>query len=133
MIIQTRALENLEVTGAEYPAPPEKVLMARVVFYLQMAVFGGIFFGDNAFKAMKMPTPDIVTTIKDNKMPSFMAVWFVGNIIQNNLISTGAFEIHHGDKLIWSSLEEHRLPNMGDLIKAFEATGVEFMTMQTDQ
>mmetsp|Transcript_45413 Transcript_45413/g.144786 ORF Transcript_45413/g.144786 Transcript_45413/m.144786 type:complete len:135 (+) Transcript_45413:439-843(+) len=132
MIINSRALENLDVKGAEYPPPPDKVMAAQAVFYVQMVAFAMVFFGESLFSAMKMPVPGIFATIKENMFASFMLIWLVGNMVQSSLLSTGAFEIHHGDQLIWSSLEEKRLPNMGDLIKAFQKTGVEFMSMRQD-
>mmetsp|Transcript_4799 Transcript_4799/g.9825 ORF Transcript_4799/g.9825 Transcript_4799/m.9825 type:complete len:136 (-) Transcript_4799:92-499(-) len=132
MIIQNRALENLEVRGAEYPPPPDKVMASKVVFYLQLVLFALIFAGESSLTALKLPVPSIFGLVKENMFASFMFIWLVGNMVQGSLLSTGAFEIHHGDKLIWSSLEEHRLPNMGDLLHAFETTGVEFMKMQSD-
>mmetsp|Transcript_24668 Transcript_24668/g.57277 ORF Transcript_24668/g.57277 Transcript_24668/m.57277 type:complete len:135 (-) Transcript_24668:104-508(-) len=133
MIINSRALETLEVRGAEYPPPPDKLWAAQAVFYLQIAVFVFIFCGESFFSAMKMATPTIFTQVKENTFASFMLVWLVGNMVQSSLLSTGAFEIQHGDQLIWSSLEAKRLPNMADLIQAFQKTGVEFMSMQQDE
>jgi len=132
MIINSRALEQLEVRGAEYPPDPEKVMMAQVISYVQMALFALIFFGETIFNFMKIPTPAIFATVKENMFASFMLIWLMGNMIGSTLLSTGAFEIHHGDQLIWSSLEEKRLPNMADLIKSFQKTGVEFMAMRQD-
>mmetsp|Transcript_49636 Transcript_49636/g.141961 ORF Transcript_49636/g.141961 Transcript_49636/m.141961 type:complete len:139 (+) Transcript_49636:440-856(+) len=132
MIINSRALENLEVRGAEYPPPPDKVMMAQGIFYLQMALFGFVFFGETLCESIGFPPPPICKAAKENMFASFMLIWLVGNMVQSSLLSTGAFEIHHGDELIWSSIEEKRLPNMADLIKAFQKTGVEFMTMQRD-
>uniref|UniRef100_A0A7S0AXM0 Uncharacterized protein n=1 Tax=Pyrodinium bahamense TaxID=73915 RepID=A0A7S0AXM0_9DINO len=132
MIINSRALENLEVRGAEYPPPADKVMAAQVVFYIQMALFGFVFMGENLFSAMKMAVPPLVAQVKENMFASFMFIWLVGNMIQGSLLSTGAFEIYHGNQLIWSSLQEKRLPNMEDLIKAFQKSGVEFMTSHQD-
>jgi len=132
MIIQARAEENLEVRGAEYPPGDDKVMYAQMVFYLQMVLWALVFFGENVLEAMKVSMPPFITMMKDNKFASFMLIWLVGNMVQSSLLSTGAFEIHHGEALIWSSLEEKRLPNMGDLLHAFKKTGVEFMQMPRD-
>lgn len=132
MILNTRALENIEVRGAEYPPPPGKKMAAQAVFYLQLALFALMFFGDKIFEALKVPPPSFYMQLKENKFAVFMMIWLVGNMIQGNLLSTSAFEIYHGDKLIWSSLKEGRLPNMGDIIQAFGSTGVEFMPAQSD-
>ena len=42
--------------------------------------------------------------MKNNKMMSFMIVFFMGNMISGNLLSTGAFEIFVDDKLVFSKL-----------------------------
>mmetsp|Transcript_47273 Transcript_47273/g.122162 ORF Transcript_47273/g.122162 Transcript_47273/m.122162 type:complete len:137 (+) Transcript_47273:470-880(+) len=127
MIIQTRALENIEVQGAEYPPPPEKQKMAQMVFFLQLGCFGFLFFGESLCNMLKVPVPAELKQVKENMFAACMLIWLIGNMIQGQLLSTQAFEIHHGDQLIWSSLEEKRLPNMGDLISAFQKTGVEFI------
>lgn len=130
MIIQSRALEQLEVRGAEYPPPPEKQMMAQAVFYVQIVLFALVFMGEGICQSLQVPVPAVLSGLKQNTMASFMGIWLVGNMIQGGLLNTGAFEIHHGDELIWSSLETKRLPHMGDLLAAFRKTGVEFLPMQ---
>lgn len=130
MILQQRALANLEIRGSEYPPPPEKQRMAQVAFYVQMGFFALVFAGEQICGALKVPVPSILVSARENTMMSFMMIWLVGNVVQGSLLNTGAFEIHHGDQLIWSSLEHKRLPNMKDLIDAFAKTGVEFMPFQ---
>mmetsp|Transcript_71696 Transcript_71696/g.126559 ORF Transcript_71696/g.126559 Transcript_71696/m.126559 type:complete len:100 (+) Transcript_71696:301-600(+) len=98
-----------------------------------MALFGVMFAGEALFDAIKVPMPDIVATARENKMMSFMMIWMVGNMISGNLLNSGAFEIQHGDQVIWSSLEQKRLPNMQDLMTAFAKTGVEFIQLRQDE
>lgn len=136
MILDTRALETLEVRGAEYPPPEEKVRYAQLVFYIQMLLFGIVFFSEQLLDATKVPAPvvsQILGAMKENKFAVFMFVWLAGNLVQTSLISTGAFEIQKGNKLIWSSLEQKRLPNMNDIVEAFGQDGVEFMQSHRDQ
>lgn len=99
-----------------------------MVFYIQLALFAGLFFADSLLAALKVTSPPLITSMKENKFASFMFIWLVGNMLQGSLLSTGAFEIYHGDKLIWSSLKEGRLPNMGDVVEVFGGSGIEFMT-----
>lgn len=116
-----------------YDPPAEKVWIARIVSYVQMAAFAVVFFGKQIMEGLKMETPDIIKTMQDNKMATFMMVFFLGNTIQQTLLATKAFEIHHGDQLIWSSLGTGRLPNMQDLVTAFKKSGVEFIESQADR
>lgn len=97
-----------------------------------MCCFGLAFFGESIFKALSVSMPGFIKMAQENKFATFMMIWLIGNSIQANLLSTKAFEIYHADQLVWSSLEEERLPNMGDLINAFRKTGVEFMESHRD-
>lgn len=132
MILESRALEELEVRGAEYPPEPQKVMYAQMVFYVQMGLFGLVFFGESLLSAASAGPLPLFDMVKENKFASFMFIWLMGNMVQANLLSTGAFEIQKGNKLIWSSLEEQRLPNMEDLVEAFGKVGVEFATSHRD-
>merc|ERR1719428_1637510 len=100
--------------------------MATIVSYIQIAAILLVFGGEALCGAMKVEPPELLKTLTSNKFASFMFIWMVGNLVQTQLISTGAFEIYHGDAKIWSSLAEKRLPNLGDIYQAFEKTGVEF-------
>lgn len=124
MIVNSRASEILEVRGAEYPPAPHKRKMAQAVGYLQMSLLGMVFGGEKICTALGVPVPGFIDALGKNTVMSFMGIWLVGNVVQGNLLNTGAFEIHHGDKLIWSSLEMGRLPTMHDLIQAFGKTGI---------
>lgn len=126
-MLEVRTVPRVEVSGESYPAPPEKVFMAQVAFWTQMGLFVLVMFGESIFAQLKVPFPPALQTIKDNKFMSLTLVWLVGNMLQANLISTGAFEIHTNDKLIWSSLEERRLPTMEDLIRGFGEVGVKIL------
>mmetsp|Transcript_23639 Transcript_23639/g.44651 ORF Transcript_23639/g.44651 Transcript_23639/m.44651 type:complete len:118 (-) Transcript_23639:339-692(-) len=110
-----------------YPVPLHKQYASNAVFIVQLAIWAVVFMGDAIFDAIKVPKPDLLASVQGNKMMAFMGVWLVGNMISAQLLNTGAFEIHHGDELIWSSLEMQRLPNMADLLQAFAKTGVEFI------
>lgn len=99
---------------------------------MQILVIVFIFAGETIFNHLKIETPEIFKTVSQNKFASFMFVWLVGNTVQSALLSTNAFEIHHGDVKIWSSLEHKRLPNLGDIYTAFKKTGVDFMQMTAE-
>lgn len=89
-----------------------------------------LFGGDAICTAMKVPKPGFLSAMQENRMMAVMGIWLVGNMLSAQLLNTGAFEIQHGDKLVWSSLETKRLPTMVDLKRAFEQTGVEFIQLR---
>jgi len=129
-ILKERALADLEVRGSPYPPPAMNQFISNVVFAVQMVAIGLIFGGDAICGAMKVPKPAILSSMQENRMMAVMGIWLVGNMLSAQLLNTGAFEIQHGDQLIWSSLETKRLPTMVDLKRAFEKTGVEFIQLR---
>lgn len=105
-ILKERALSDLEVRGSPYPPPLMNQYLSNV------------------------PKPEFLSAMQENRMMAGMGIWLVGNMLSAQLLNTGAFEIQHGDKLVWSSLETKRLPTMVDLKRAFEQTGVEFIQLR---
>ncbi|MGG2299895.1 Rdx family protein, partial [Aeromonas veronii] len=47
-------------------------------------------------------------------------IFFTTNMIEGQLISTGAFEVSLNDMPIWSKLESGRLPNPNELHQIIE-------------
>mmetsp|Transcript_18711 Transcript_18711/g.30338 ORF Transcript_18711/g.30338 Transcript_18711/m.30338 type:complete len:95 (-) Transcript_18711:257-541(-) len=59
-----------------------------------------------------------------NKIGSVAIIWFGGSVVRSTLTKTGAFEVYHGQKLVWSSVQKH-VPEMKELIASFKSAGVE--------
>lgn len=129
-ILKERALTDLEVRGSPYPPPLMNQYLSNAAFALQLAAFAMLFGGDAICTAMKVPKPGFLSAMQENRMMAVMGIWLVGNMLSAQLLNTGAFEIQHGDKLVWSSLETKWLPTMVDLKRAFEQTGVEFIQLR---
>lgn len=129
-ILKERALSDLEVRGSPYPPPLMNQYLSNAAFALQLAAFAMLFGGDAICTAMKVPKPEFLSAMQENRMMAGMGIWLVGNMLSAQLLNTGAFEIQHGDELVWSSLETKRLPTMVDLKRAFEQTGVEFIQLR---
>lgn len=129
-ILKERALSDLEVRGSPYPPPLMNQYLSNAAFALQLAAFAMLFGGDAICTAMKVPKPEFLSAMQENRMMAGMGIWLVGSMLSAQLLNTGAFEIQHGDKLVWSSLETKRLPTMVDLKRAFEQTGVEFIQLR---
>lgn len=129
-ILKERALTDLEVRGSPYPPPLMNQYLSNAVFALQLAAFAMLFGGDAICTAMKVPKPGFLSAMQENRMMAVMGIWLVGNMLSAQLLNTGAFEIQHGDKLVWSSHETKRLPTIVDLKRAFEQTGVEFIQLR---
>uniref|UniRef100_A0A914WG80 Selenoprotein T n=1 Tax=Plectus sambesii TaxID=2011161 RepID=A0A914WG80_9BILA len=66
--------------------------------------------GQNPFQMVGMQTPSAFQWALNNKISSCMLLFFLGNAIGGQLISTGAFEVSFNDQVIWSKLESGRVP-----------------------
>ena len=51
--------------------------------------------------------------------------FIIPNMIQANLMQTGAFEIKVDGKLVFSKLETHRMPSMQEIVEIFKLEGIE--------
>mmetsp|Transcript_86725 Transcript_86725/g.269621 ORF Transcript_86725/g.269621 Transcript_86725/m.269621 type:complete len:108 (+) Transcript_86725:468-791(+) len=104
---------------ASYPAPPLNQLAGNVVGTMQILLIGLLFMVND-----KM----LPEGIRENKMATVMAIFFMSSMLASAFTKTNAFEIYVGRKLVFSKLQAGRMPNMRDLIKGFKAVGVTVST-----
>ena len=75
-------------------------LLAKAIFVAQLGISAVALAGDRIFQALNMQPPPIYEQYKDKKMGVIVGVWILGNMIQNGLTQTGAFEIYSNGKLV---------------------------------
>ncbi|PSC76151.1 seleno T [Micractinium conductrix] len=46
-----------------------------------------------------------------------MGLWFIGNTVRQNLLSTGAFEVSYAGTPIFSKLATGRMPTLADVVE----------------
>jgi len=90
-----------------------------------------LFFGEKIAQMCGFELPQAIKDQLSNKFAIFMVIWLIGNMIQGNLLSTGAFEVYLGEKKIWSSIEMQRLPTATDVLKALNENGIECVEQQS--
>lgn len=54
-------------------------------------------------------------------MAALLGAWFVGNMVQTNLMNTGAFEVFYDGAKIFSKLESGQTPVVRNIIEAIAA------------
>lgn len=93
---------RMEVVGSTYPVSLVKQGLAQAVSLAQMAGFAFVVFGERIFEALGYPEPPgfYVQNVRQNKFGVGVGVWFVGNFLQNQLTSTGAFEVYYDGTLV---------------------------------
>lgn len=59
--------------------------------------------------------------IKKNKMALLIGAWFVGNMVQTNLMNTGAFEVYYDGAKVFSKLDSGQAPMTRAIIETVAA------------
>jgi thioredoxin reductase-like selenoprotein T len=78
-----------------------QALISKAVTLVQYSVVGAVMFGEQLFPALGFSEmPALYQQWKDKKFPVAMGTWIVGNMIQNSLSSTGAFEVFCNGQLV---------------------------------
>uniref|UniRef100_T1JFY5 Selenoprotein T n=1 Tax=Strigamia maritima TaxID=126957 RepID=T1JFY5_STRMM len=75
----------------------------------------------NPFNFMGTDTPGVYRWFLNNKMYSCMMIYFLSNVLESQLISTGAFEIEFNDVPVWSKLETGRIPSPPELFQIIDS------------
>lgn len=110
---------GLEVELSNYPPPPLKLYAANAVRGCQLAAAALLLGGERAFALLGFAQPPAwYADVSRNRIGALGAVFIVGNVLTNGLVSTGAFEISYGQRLLFSKLAENRLPSQEELIHA---------------
>lgn len=125
---------GMEVQGGAYPVAPMKVCrlnllcaaalctmlmlqvcdvqaaLGKAMMILQFSLIGLVVFGDQLFAALGMQAPGFYGDIREKKLIFGMGAWFLGNMVQSSLNSTGAFEIfYNGSKVGTRFFQQHHL------------------------
>lgn len=114
---------QLQSHGMNHPPTPQNAMIAQFIGYAQMAGFGVLFFGSLIFQMMKMPEPDAVKWMSENKMNSFCLIFMMG-FMSTQLMATGAFEVYYNGNVIYSKLDDGRIPHVQDLVRNLQMYGV---------
>lgn len=86
-----------------------------------MAIICCILGGINIFQYINQPQPSWWSWCVENKIYACMMLFFLCNIVEGQLIHSGAFEIFLNDLPIWSKLETGRLPQPAELFNIIES------------
>lgn len=102
---------GIEVVGSTYPLSAGRRALSQAVGAAQMTALGVVFFGERLFEAMGLPAPPPwYARVQQSKPTWALGVWLAGNMASGSLSSSGAFEVYHAGRLMFSKLETGRLP-----------------------
>ena len=114
-----------EITGAEFPAPAYKQLIASITSALWIIGILLVVFGEGIFNMLRIRPPEWYDIIKNNKM-SVLVGLFILNNIGNQMLATGAFEIYLNGDVIHSKLESGEFPTVEGLIAILNQYGIQY-------
>merc|ERR1712080_586981 len=103
--------------GDNYPPPGVRLQLAHLIGSLKMAVLImlAISFNPWAYLGHQVagPTPNFYLWALDNKIFACMMIFFLANLVETQLISTGAFEISVNGELVWLNWTLGEFHNQG--------------------
>jgi selT/selW/selH-like putative selenoprotein len=113
-----------QIQGGNYPPPSHAVIATQVAQLAQWSIIILMFGGDALFQAMGIiQHPEWYTYIKENKMSTFIGVFFANSVAQS-MTATGAFEVAVDGHQIYSKLATGRMPTAGDLVTGLAQLGI---------
>lgn len=116
---------NGHIRGELYNPPFYAVALERGMAFVQLFAMLTITFGDSMWNLVPFLNgpPQFYLKLKENPMAGAMLVFFVVPSIVQSFLNTGAFEIVVDGDVVYSKLEQGRMPNGEDVIKAFTKIG----------
>ncbi|OON17011.1 selT/selW/selH selenoprotein, partial [Opisthorchis viverrini] len=114
--IVVREFPSLKVEGEIYPPPAWRNTLAKVFQLLKFSLIILAISGIDPFSSLGLATPSFLTYAFQNKVSFCLTAFLIGNLIEGQLLSTGAFEIYYNDMPIWSKLDSNRIPQPHELL-----------------
>lgn len=94
---------DLVINGENYNPGGGRIEISQLIGMAKMCIIGMIMFGFNPWTYLGSdvagPTPSIVIWALENKIYACLMTFFLCNMVETQLISSGAFEVTvNGDK-----------------------------------
>ena len=111
--LETEFPKQLKITGANQPIEPIIQLILNMLSAIQLFTLACAIFGDRVFFGRQPPM--LYYKIKEYAFGWMFAIFWVIPQILNKWIITGAFEVFVDGELVFSKLEQGRMPTAHDL------------------
>ena len=90
-----------DVVLTNYPPPLPKRLLIKVIPLVQFAGIALVVGGDHIFPRLGFASPPAwYNYLRQNRFGAAAGCWILGNVLQNTLQSTGAFEVYFDGDLV---------------------------------
>ncbi|CAH2247149.1 seleno T [Pelobates cultripes] len=115
-----RRYPDIRIEGENYLPQPLYRHIASFLSVFKLVLIGLIVVGKDPFAFFGMQAPSLWQWGQENKVYACMMVFFLSNMIENQCMSTGAFEVTLNDVPVWSKLESGHLPSMQQLVQIID-------------
>ncbi|GAB0095433.1 Selenoprotein T [Sergentomyia squamirostris] len=110
------------VRGGNYDPPGFNLYLSRFVLLTKLILIVVIVSSFDLFGFLGQPVaPGWWRWCIENKIYACMMIFFVGNMLEAQLIASGAFEISLNDVPVWSKLQTGRIPAPQELFQIIES------------
>uniref|UniRef100_A0A0X3NVQ6 SelT-like protein n=1 Tax=Schistocephalus solidus TaxID=70667 RepID=A0A0X3NVQ6_SCHSO len=108
---------SINIEGSTYPPPRWRSIVASIVQICKFLLLALTITGVNPFPSLGLETPGFFTYATENKVSFCLMTFFIGGMIESQLLSTGAFEISFNGIPVWSKLQSSRIPRPEELLQ----------------
>jgi len=102
---------QIQVNGGNYDPPGLNYYLSKMIFALKIIIIVSVVSAVSPFTFLGLNTPSWWSHMQANKIYACMMIFFLGNMLEAQLISSGAFEITLNDVPVWSKLQTGRFPS----------------------
>lgn len=116
---------NISVIPSDFPLSQTRKILYYLVTFFQISIILAAFSGNYIKPYLIGIVPEnYLDWIEGNKMIVGMGGFLIGNMLNNNITNSGAFEIYCNERLIWSAINnEKRVPNLETIISMVQRYG----------
>jgi len=120
-----KTYSNISVIPSDYPLSQTRKILYYLVTFFQFSLILLAFSGSYIKPHLIGLVPEnYLDWIEGNKMMVGMGGYLIGNILNNNITNSGAFEIYCNERLIWSAINnQKRVPNLESIISMVQRYG----------
>jgi len=110
--------DELKIEVTNYPVDKTRQTIANTLSMMKMAFIAMVLLNYDPSSLFGWATPPgVLVWAWENKGYACMMAFFLGNAVENGLISTGAFEIYLSGDQLWSKLDTGRIPSQHEFLQ----------------
>jgi hypothetical protein len=94
------------------------------ITFLKYVLMSYCWTGRRIHEAIGVAVPSFFATIERSPLTPIMFVYYISNMAQDRILTSGAFEVTVNSKSVWSTPEKGRAPTWQELLWQLEEAGL---------